>query len=221
MSLRGLYPILDLDTLSRLQISPLAAAASLLEARPALIQLRAKTASTRDALEWLLALKPLCQAANVPLVANDRADLALLAEVDGVHFGQDDLPLAEWRRLLELCGRSQSGARVRVGISTHNLAQLGEALAQEPDYVAFGPIFPTQSKANPDPVLGLQQLELAYERCRSAGIPLVAIGGITREMAPEVAARADLVAVISDLYAGGLDEIRARAQSWQRAFAAS
>ncbi|MEZ4227726.1 MAG: thiamine phosphate synthase [Polyangiaceae bacterium] len=213
--LRGLYAILDLDALGGAGLEPVPCARALLEARPCALQLRAKQAHAREALALLEALLPLCRAAEVPLFMNDRPDLALLAGVDGVHLGQDDLPLAEFRRLLQ-----STGKRLWVGISTHDVAQLREVLDQRPDYVAFGPVFPTRSKQNPDAVVGLDQLAEVHALTSAAGIPLVGIGGITRERAFDVSCRAESGAVIGDLLAGGGGEIAARASELQRLLSA-
>jgi len=201
---RGLYPIVDVDSLRELsslafhdhapkvagESALLAFAERVLLARPPLLQLRAKHATTRDTLELLRALKPLCLRAGTRLIANDRADLAVLAECDGVHVGQEDLPLAAVRKV---------APRLMVGISTHTLEQLAAALADEPDYVAFGPVFSTVSKERPDPTVGLSLLAEAHAAAQSAGIPLVAIGGIDLERARKVAPHAELAAVISAL----------------------
>ena len=212
--MRGLYPIVDLDSLSRNGVMPLDLAAAVLSVRPALLQLRAKHQTPREVLAILRQLKPLCRAAGTLLFANDRPDLALLAQVDGVHVGQDDLPLEEVRRL---------PGQLRVGVSTHDLQQLREALELRPDYVAFGPIFATSSKLGADPALGLQQLHQAAELARKAAIPLVAIGGLTPAVAADVGRAGALAAVISDLLADGtsVDAIAARAQSWQAVLAAT
>jgi thiamine-phosphate pyrophosphorylase len=134
------------------------------------------------------------------LFANDRPDLALLAGADGVHVGQDDLPLAEVRRL---------APGLRVGLSTHDLAQLDAALELAPDYVAFGPVFATRSKARPDPVVGIAGLRAAAARARARGIELVAIGGIDRERAPEITGTGAIAAVIAALIPenGALDAV--------------
>src|SRR5690606_31174676 len=108
---------------------------------------------------------------------NDRPDLALLAEADGVHLGQHDLSVAEARRIV--------GGRMLIGRSTHNLAQLRRALREPPDYVAIGPVFATQSKQNPDPVLGLDRARRMLGAC---SIPAVAIGGISSERLRDVLA---------------------------------
>lgn len=212
--MRGLYPIVDLDSLSPKGVMPLELAAAALSARPALLQLRAKHQTPREVLELLRQLKPLCDAAGTLLFANDRPDLALLARVDGVHVGQDDLPLEEVRKL---------PGQLRVGVSTHDLQQLESALKLRPDYVAFGPIFATSSKLNADPALGLRQLHQAAALARNAAIPLVAIGGLTLPVAAEVGRAGALAAVISDLLADGvsLDSIAARARAWQTALTAT
>jgi thiamine-phosphate pyrophosphorylase len=190
---RGLYPIVDVDSLKELGAAPRAVidfAERVLAARPALLQLRAKHSGAKDTLELLRALRPLCTRAGTRLFANDRADLAVLAQCDGVHVGQDDLPLALVRQI---------APNLLVGVSTHNPAQLSEALAEQPDYVAFGPVFSTKSKARPDPAVGLAGLAAAHHAARARGIPLVAIGGIHLTRAPEVAAHSDLAAVIAAL----------------------
>lgn len=168
-SLRGLYGILDVDTLERLGLDLSHAAKALLAGGVRVLQLRAKERSAADTLFWLRTILPLARQAGVPLFANDRPDLAALVGVDGVHVGQDDVPASEVRRAFP---------QLRVGVSTHNLEQLTEALGAAPDYVALGPIFTTQSKKNPDPVVGLEMLGEAAVMTRRAGIPLVGIGGI-------------------------------------------
>ena len=126
---------------------------------------------------------------NVILIMNDRADICIAAELQGVHVGQDDL--------------SPEGARTVIGpdrilgVSTHNLEQLQQADAGPADYIAFGPVFATSSKRNPDPVVGLDGIRAARAATKK---PLVAIGGITRANARSVIdAGADSVAVIADL----------------------
>jgi thiamine-phosphate pyrophosphorylase len=213
VELRGLYPIVDVDTLRARGLAILEFAGAVLEARPSVLQLRAKTSGARETLELLRALKPLCRAAGALLFANDRPDLALLAEVDGVHVGQGDLGLTEVRAF---------APALRVGVSTHRLAELDAALDQRPEYVAFGPVFATQSKSDHEPLVGLAGLGLAGERARAAGIPLVAIGGIGLDQAPEVARHASAAAVIGALMprAGGaesLSEVSERARAFHAA----
>ena len=192
--MRGLYPIVDVDSLRELGAGPLAITAfaeRVLAARPPILQLRAKHTGTGETLELLRALRPLCSGAETRLIANDRADLAALAQCDGVHIGQDDLPLSVVRLI---------APGLLVGVSTHNLEQLTAALAEKPDYVAFGPVFGTASKERPDPSVGVALLREAHAAARSAGIPLVAIGGINLQRIPEIAAHCELAAVIAALH---------------------
>jgi len=191
--LRGLYPIVDLDQLSRLGVDPVLFSEALLQARPAIVQVRAKATPPRDTLQVLRAVLPRCRAAGAWLFVNDRPDLALLADCDGVHVGQEDLPLHEVRCF---------APKLRVGVSTHNLQQLSEALSLRPDYVALGPIFTTVSKLNPDPVVGVATLSEAHRAARAQGIPLVAIGGLTLARTLEISECTDMVAVISALLEG-------------------
>lgn len=207
--MRGLYPIVDLDTLAARGADPLGHARAILTARPPLLQLRAKHQSPREVLELLTALRPLCTAAGSLLFANDRPDLALLAQADGVHVGQDDLSLRDVRRL---------PGKLRVGVSTHDLQQLSKALAERPDYVALGPILATSSKQAAAPALGLSVLHAGVALAQAAGIPLVAIGGLTLDVAPQLGP-GTVGAVISDLLAAGpgFEAVASRSAAWQKA----
>jgi thiamine-phosphate pyrophosphorylase len=128
------------------------------------------------------------------LIINDRVDICLAADADGVHLGQDDLSPESARRIF---GQVKDGKARLIGFSTHNLAQVIAADALPIDYIAIGPVFATGSKANPDPVVGLEGVRQARQATKK---PLVAIGGITRQNCSQVkAAGADAVAVISDL----------------------
>lgn len=162
----------------------------MLSGRARLIQLRDKEASSRELLDAACLCLKRTRAAKARLIINDRVDVALTADADGVHLGQTDLPVAEAREIL--------GQEKIIGISTHSLEQFRLALGTSADYIAIGPIFPTATKENHDPVVGV---ELLREAKRLADRPIVAIGGITPERAPEVIeAGADSVAVISALY---------------------
>ncbi len=200
MRVRGLYPIVDAGAVRARGFSTLDFAERVLGARPALVQLRAKELGGRETLELLRALVPLCRAAGTLLFANDRPDLAVLAGADGVHVGQSDLSVADVRRF---------APSLAVGVSTHDPEELERALGERPDYVAFGPVFATNTKANPEPVVGLDGLVRASERARAAGIPLVAIGGIDRERAPSIGKLGILGAVIGALIpeSGELDRV--------------
>jgi thiamine-phosphate pyrophosphorylase len=126
---------------------------------------------------------------SIRLIMNDRADLCLAADFDGVHVGHDDLSPESVRGII--------GPDRWLGVSTHNPGQLREADLTSANYLAIGPVFATSSKDNPDPVIGLDGVRRARQLTRK---PLVAIGGITRANAASViAAGADSVAVISDL----------------------
>ncbi|MCB9613779.1 MAG: thiamine phosphate synthase [Sandaracinus sp.] len=162
VSWRGFYAIVDPDVCAA---GPLEVADALLRGGCAVLQLRYKGRDDRACLELARALVPRCRAAGVPFVMNDRFDLALLAEADGLHLGQEDLPIEEARRFF----------RGPIGVSTHDLGQLRTALAAGADLVGFGPVFATTTKANPDPVVGLEGLR---EACTLANVPVVAIGGL-------------------------------------------
>ncbi len=199
LDLPQLYPITDARLCG---LSHSEQVGRLLAGGATFIQLREKHASPRefyrDAVEALL----LARARGARLIINDRADLALALGADGVHLGQDDLPPDAARRLL--------GRKAIIGYSTHNVAQAVAAARLPVDYLAIGPIYPTSSKENPDPVVGLEGLRLVREAI--GDLPLVAIGGITLERAAEtLAAGADSVAVVGALVAPPLDiEARTR-----------
>ena len=155
-----------------------------------LIQLRDKEAGGRELLEQAIACLKLTRKAGATLIINDRVDVALTAGADGVHLGQDDLSVDEAREIL--------GEDKIIGVSTHSIAQFRAALETSADYIAVGPVYPTITKENPAPVVGL---EMVREARKLTDRPLVAIGGISHARAPEViAAGADCVAVISALY---------------------
>jgi thiamine-phosphate diphosphorylase len=161
-----------------------------LDGGASLIQLRDKEASGRELLEQAMACLKLTRKAGATLIINDRVDVALTAGADGVHLGQDDLSVDEAREIL--------GEDKIIGVSTHSIAQFRAALETSANYIAVGPVYPTITKENPAPVVGL---ELVREARKLTDRPLVAIGGISHARAPEViAAGADCVAVISALY---------------------
>jgi len=171
----------------------LAAAEELVGGGVTLLQYRNKSGNARVMLEEARELKGLV-GSQVRLIMNDRADLCLAADFDGVHVGQDDLSAEAARRII---GSGTDEHRRWLGVSTHNPEQLAMADKTSADYLAIGPVFATSSKANPDPVVGLGGVRRARQLTQK---PLVAIGGITRGNAREVIeAGADTVAVISDL----------------------
>lgn len=181
-----LYVILDAGMLTE----PAGETAKkLIEAGVQLLQYRDKKAAARELWSASRLLAEVARRGNCSFFVNDRPDIAYLAGADGVHVGQEDLGVEQARALV--------GAERWVGVSTHNAKQFEEAAATSADYIAVGPIFPTSSKANPDPVVGTELLRRVRSLTRK---PIVAIGGITLERAPEVlAAGADSVAVISDI----------------------
>ena len=210
LKLPRLYPILD-ASLFRQTSELLAYVQTLLEAGITLIQYRNKEDGAGKMLrqaQSLFALAP----KGVCWIVNDRADLCLAAGFSGVHVGQDDLSVAGARKVV--------GAERLIGISTHTMEQLRQALATDADYLAIGPVFATRSKQDPDPLVGLEGVRAAS---KLADRPLVAIGGITRENARSVLdAGADSVAVISDLVeppeSGGhwLESTRKRVEAFLR-----
>src|SRR5579864_2378510 len=196
-----LYAIIDPTLLA---ISELDLAEALAGSGVELIQYRNKTASSRHYFDISRQLSSALGARGVRLIVNDRADIALLAGAGGVHVGQEDLAVEEARAI---CG-GWDGQDRWVGVSTHTLAQLAAADRTSADYIAFGPIFPTATKKNPDPVVGM---ELLREARRITKKPLVAIGGITLERAAEVyRAGADSLAVVRDLICAPDPGARAR-----------
>jgi thiamine-phosphate pyrophosphorylase len=210
---RGLYAIADTDFLARRGVAPLAFVEALLSARPAALQLRAKSLGGRDTLALLRAIQARSGPLSVPVFCNDRPDLAILAGCWGVHLGQADLQVSDVRRL---------APELRVGLSTHRLEELDAALAAGPAYIAFGPVFATTSKSDAEPVVGLSALAEAGRRCRARGVPLVAIGGLTLERAQLVAPCADAAAFISALLPeAGLAEVGAVASRLQRVLSGS
>jgi thiamine-phosphate pyrophosphorylase len=164
-------------------------ALSLAEAGVRLLQYRNKSAPARRYLDSSRELAELLRPRGVSFFVNDRPDVAALAGATGVHVGQEDLDVEQARRVV---GRDRL-----VGVSTHNLEQFKRAAASSADYIAVGPIYDTSTKANPDPVVGVDLLRRVR---RLSDKPVVAIGGITLEHAAAVIeAGADSIAVISGI----------------------
>jgi thiamine-phosphate pyrophosphorylase len=195
---RGLYAIVDPSACRGRD--PERIAAAVLRGGCAILQLRMKNANDRDTLALARRIRALCAASGVPFVMNDRPDLAVLAQADGVHVGQGDLPIAELRRIV--------GPSVIVGRSTHDEAQVTAAVDEGAQIVAFGPIFATASKERPDPVVGIDRLGAVCARCP---LPVVAIGGIDLSRAEAVrAAGARLGAAIGAICGADEPELAAR-----------
>jgi thiamine-phosphate pyrophosphorylase len=184
-SLSGLYIILDPSVCpARPLVEVLTTAA---EAGASLFQYRNKTASMKDAYVEALALRQAAAKAGVLFIINDRCDLALAVDADGVHLGQGDLPLDLAKKVM--------GPDKLIGISTHNPDQVREATAGKPDYLGFGPIFKPGSKQGHDPMVGLEGLRAMRSL---TSLPVFAIGGIQIDQAGEVMrAGANGVAIIS------------------------
>ncbi|MBW2587075.1 MAG: thiamine phosphate synthase [Deltaproteobacteria bacterium] len=180
----SLYAIVDTEVAEH----PLALTFQALNAGCAIVQLRAKRLDDMAFLEIAKRIRSACTHAGVPFVVNDRADIARLVRADGLHLGQDDFSIADARRVVR---------DMQIGVSTHTLEQAEAANEEGADLIAFGPVFATGTKENPDPVVGLRALE---EVCRRVSRPLVGIGGITPENAGEtLRAGARYVAAISAL----------------------
>jgi thiamine-phosphate pyrophosphorylase len=182
-----LYPIVDVATLGDRAVG--SAVAALAAGGAKIVQFRGKGLPDRRFLELAAGALAAARDGGAMLVVNDRPDVAIILGADGVHLGQDDLDPRPVRALLP--------KGTLLGVSTHNLEQLERAAGEPVDYVAIGPVFPTRSKAAPDPVVGLEMVRRARARTSR---PLVAIGGITGANARSVVeAGADGVAVISAL----------------------
>ena len=187
MILPRLYAIVDASLFPEAE-SPLKFAEQLVAGGITLLQYRNKSGDTRGMLSPAKDLRRRL-GDSVKLIMNDRADLCVAAGFSGVHVGQEDLSPASVRSVI--------GDRLWLGVSTHNPEQVREADQTSADYIAIGPVFVTASKANPDPVIGVEGLRRARAVTRK---PLVAIGGINRANCRSVIETgADSVAVIADL----------------------
>lgn len=161
-----------------------------LEGGVTLVQYRAKTASSAEMYAEALQLKALCDSFKVPLIINDRLDIAMAVGAAGVHLGQDDLPCAAARRIL--------GEEYLIGVSAHNPAEAAEALQSGADYLGCGAVFGTATKADVKK-LGTDGLAAI---CKAKGLPVVGIGGVTADNYREVrAAGADGAAIVSGILA--------------------
>jgi thiamine-phosphate pyrophosphorylase len=181
-----LYPILDAG------ISPRPLKSLIVElarAGVSLVQLREKKSSSKQFLEDALELTELARQHGIAVIINDRTDIAWLSDAWGVHLGQEDLPVAEARRIL--------GPNKVIGFSTHNLKQAREAQETSADYIAIGPIYATNSKEKTDPIVEWAELQEIRMKVTK---PLIAIGGITTENARALFRMGvDSVAVIRDI----------------------
>ena len=183
--IRGLYLILDQRWASRWVLADILRYGA--ELGVGVIQYRNKHEAMNEVYRNALELRTIARNSGVTFIVNDRCDVGLAVEADGVHLGQSDLPIRLAREVL--------GAKCLIGISTHSPEQVVEATEQGADYLGFGPLFPTNTKADHEPVVGLDGIK----KVRSlTSLPIVAIGGIQSESVPKiVAAGADAVAVAS------------------------
>lgn len=171
-----------------------------------LVQYRDKMATAREYYQRGAALLELCRRLGVPLLFNDHADIAALLGADGIHLGQDDLPVAEARRLL--------GPDATLGVSTHDVPEAHEAIAAGADYINIGPVFPTQTKQVALAKTGIG-LGLVTEVVKLSTIPVTTMGGIGLSNAASVIeAGADRVAVVSAITKA--DDIAAAARELKR-----
>lgn len=194
-----LYPIVDTDVCAARSVDPVELATACLAGGARVLQLRHKTGSSAEFLSLADAIVTRAHERGAVVIVNDRADIAILSRADGVHVGQDDLTVADARRVV--------GDRAVVGVSTHDRAQVDEALQTSATYIAVGPVFGTVTKATGYSARGLELVGYAANR----GKPVVGIGGITLENARSVVdAGGSGLAVITGLL-GGDPEVRVRA----------
>ena len=161
----ALYPIIDLEIVDFSLESLLT---KLSEAEVSLVQLRGKKSSSKDLLKLSTQMFNMTQDHSLKVIVNERVDIAWLSKGDGVHLGQDDLPCSDARQIL--------GSKAIIGLSTHTLKQACQAEDSTADYIAIGPIYRTQTKENPDPIVSLDELKAIRKAVTK---PLIAIGGIT------------------------------------------
>jgi thiamine-phosphate pyrophosphorylase len=200
------YPIIDTVVLAKTAFSPLQVARESAAAGVEILQYRHKDSWTQSNYDEAEAIAGICREAGILFIINDRADYAKLLSA-GLHIGQDDLPPVAARKVVP---------DAVLGFSTHNGLQLRRATEEPADYLSLGPIFATQSKQRPDPVIGVDGLKALRILTKK---PIVAIGGISLDNAASVlAAGADSVAVISGILPDctSLPDLRDRLQQWLR-----
>lgn len=168
----GLYVIITRPILSYTEIAEICVKEGV-----RMLQLREKHLSDREVLAAAAQITAVTRGTSTLFVMNDRADLALAASADVLHLGQDDIPIEEARKIV--------GRDMLIGLSTHSIAQAKEALSHKPDYIGFGPVYPTTTKQIADPTVGT---ELLKEVIGFSDVPVVAIGGIFPHNLKEVLA---------------------------------
>ncbi len=165
-----------------------------------MLQLREKYMPDRELLALARRLRAITRSTETNFVINDRPDIAVLSDADFLHLGQDDIPVEEARRIV---------GDMKIGLSTHSLEQAREALKKNPDYIGFGPIYPTPTKEKPDPVVGTENLKKVLE---FAHVPVVAIGGLFPENISKVllAGARNVAMVRYFMQAQAVDELEKR-----------
>jgi thiamine-phosphate pyrophosphorylase len=163
------------DTVLQTRFSHLELARLAIKGGADTIQFRQKVGTTREMIEIVRQLRQLCMDYGATLVVNDRIDVAIAAEADGVHLGQDDFPIPLARKLL--------GENRIIGGSAASLEEAQKCLAEGADYIGFGPVYPTTSKEDADPVTGIELLKQTVD---AISLPIIAVGGISAENTPEV-----------------------------------
>lgn len=182
------YVIIDHDVAASCSKGIESLTEEILDAGAGMVQYRAKRLSKGRYYQQVRALVEIAHDRNVPLLVNDHIDIALAISADGVHIGQNDLPLPAARKLLP--------DNMILGISTHSESQVADVIGINVGYIAIGPVFPTSTKNNPEPVIGVDTVGKVKKLIGS--VPLVAIGGITVENAAEVIrSGADSIAIAS------------------------
>ena len=195
LNLPRLYAIVDADACARASRAPLDVARAFLSAGVRCMQLRMKGWHSGPFLDLARTVVHEADRAGCIVFINDRADIAALGAAPGLHLGQEDLSPSQARRIV--------GVTTAIGLSTHTRAQWESAVSQPIAYLAIGPVYGTGTKATGYEAVGLEVVRAASTRAAAAGLPVVAIGGITLDTAPAVIdAGAASVAVISDLLTG-------------------
>lgn len=209
LSLPRLYAIVDGEACARAGLPPLDVTRAFLSAGVTCLQLRLKGWDSGPFLDLARTVVDEARRAGCTVIINDRADIAALTGAHGLHLGQEDLSPSQARRIV--------GPTTAIGLSTHTQAQWESAVSEPIAYLAIGPVYGTGTKATGYEAVGLETVHAASTRAAEAGLPVVAIGGITLERAPEViASGAASVAVIGDLLSGSPE---ARARDFLRALA--
>jgi thiamine-phosphate pyrophosphorylase len=197
LTIRGFYAVIDRDdeALAHALVDPARGGAGVL-------QVRIKPGATDDVIRVARMARAVTRAYGAALVIDDRVDIARLVGADGVHLGQTDLPIDAARRI--------GGGGLAIGVSTHDVKQVIAAVRAGADYLGFGPVFATMTKANPDPVQGIAGLRRAV--IAAGDIPVVAIGGITPDHAGTIAETGAAGACVIGAVNGAPDPIEAARQ---------